>query len=86
MYVSNIPVILASALTANAVFIFQMLWANMNPRNNNFFMNFIAQFDPTSPNTPVGGIIYFITPPRGLDVALLDPMRAVGYVLFMVEL
>jgi len=76
MYVSNIPVILASALTANAVFIFQMLWANMNPRNNNFFMNFVAQFDPTSPSTPIGGII--------LDVAALDPMRAVGYVLFMI--
>ena len=84
MYVSNIPVILASALTANAVFMFQMLWANMNPRNNNFFMNFIAQFDPTSPNTPIGGIIYYITPPRGLDVAALDPGRAVGYVLFMI--
>jgi len=84
MYVSNIPVILASALTANAVFMFQMLWANMNPRNNNFFINFIAQFDPTSPNTPIGGLIYYVTPPRGLDVALLDPMRAVGYVLFMI--
>jgi len=84
MYVSNIPVILASALTANAVFMFQMIWSNANPRNNNFFMNFIAQFDPTSPNTPIGGIIYYITPPRGLDVAALDPMRAVGYVLFMI--
>jgi len=84
MYVSNIPVILASALTANAVFMFQMLWANMNPRNNNFFINFIAQFDPTSPNTPIGGLIYYMTPPRGLDVAALDPMRAVGYVLFMI--
>ena len=84
MYVSNIPVILASALTANAVFMFQMLWANMNPRNNNFFMNFIAQFDPTSPNTPIGGLIYYMTPPRGLDVAALDPGRAVGYVLFMI--
>ena len=84
MYVSNIPVILASALTANAVFIFQMLWANTNPRNNNAFMNILAQFDPTSPSTPIGGIIYYITPPRGLELALLDPMRAVGYVLFMI--
>jgi len=84
MYVSNIPVILASALTANAVFMFQMLWANTNPRNNNFFMNILAQFDPTSPSTPIGGIIYYITPPRGLELALLDPMRAVGYVLFMI--
>ena len=82
--VSNIPVILASALTANAVFVFQMIWSNFNPRNNNFFVNFIAQFDPTSPSTPIGGIIYYVTPPRGLDVAALDPMRAVGYVLFMI--
>ena len=84
MYVSNIPVILASALTANAVFVFQMLWSNFNPRNNEFFMNFIAQFDPTSPSTPIGGLIYYITPPRGLDIVALDPMRAVGYVIFMI--
>ena len=84
MYVSNIPVILASALTANAVFVFQMIWTNFNPRNNQFFMNFIAQFDPVSNSTPIGGIIYYITPPRGLDALALDPMRGVGYVLFMI--
>ena len=84
MYVSNIPVILASALTANAIFVFQMMWANLNPRNNNVFMNLIAQFDPTSPSTPIGGLIYFITPPRGLEIVALDPTRAVGYVLFMI--
>ncbi len=84
MYVSNIPVILASALTANAVFMGQLFWANYNSGNNNAFMNFIAMFDPTSPSTPIGGILYYITPPRGLDVAALDPMRAVLYVLFMI--
>jgi preprotein translocase SecY subunit len=84
MYVSNIPVILASALTANAVFIGQMLWANVNPGNNNIFFNILAQFDPTSPSTPIGGLIYYVTPPRGLDVVALDPMRAVGYVIFMI--
>lgn len=83
MYVSNIPVILASALTANAVFIGQLLWANYNPLNNNIFMNFIGQFDPTSPSSPIGGILYYITPPRGLDIAVLDPSRAILYVLFM---
>ena len=84
MYVSNIPVILASALTANAVFMGQLFWANYNPGNNNAFMNFIAMFDPTSPSTPIGGILYYITPPRGLDIAALDPIRAVVYVLFMI--
>ncbi len=86
MYVSNIPVILASALTANAVFMGQMLWANINPQNNNTIFNILAQFDPTSPSTPIGGLIYYITPPRGLDVAVLDPMRAVGYILFMIAI
>ena len=84
MYVSNIPVILASALTANAVFIGQMLWANFNPQNNNLFMNILGQFDPTNPSTPIGGLIYYITPPRGLELAALDPLRAVAYVLFMI--
>jgi preprotein translocase subunit SecY len=84
MYVSNIPVILATALTANAVFLGQMFWANFNPRNNNAFMNIIGQFDPTSPATAIGGIIYYITPPRGLDLVALDPLRAVVYVLFMI--
>ncbi len=83
MYVSNIPVILASALTANAVFIGQMFWANFNPRNANEFLNILARFDPTSPSTPIGGLIYYVTPPRGLDVAAGDPLRAVFYVLFM---
>ncbi|HWP78595.1 MAG TPA: preprotein translocase subunit SecY [Candidatus Nitrosotenuis sp.] len=84
MYVSNIPVILASALTANAVFIGQMLWSNINPRNNHPFFNILAQFDQTSPSTPIGGIVYYITPPRGLELAALDPVRAVVYVLFMI--
>jgi preprotein translocase SecY subunit len=84
MYVSNIPVILASALTANAIFMGQMLWANVNPRNNNPLFNILAQFDPTAPSTPIGGIVYYITPPRGLDLAALDPMRAVLYIFFMI--
>ena len=86
MYVSNIPVILASALTANAVFVGQLLWANVNPQNNNPFMNILAQFDPTNPSTPIGGLLYYVTPPRGLDVVALDPFRAVGYVIFMVAI
>ena len=86
MYVSNIPVILASALTANAVFMGQLLWSQLNPRNASPIFNILAQFDPTNPSTPIGGIMYYITPPRGLDVAALDPARAVAYVLFMIGL
>ena len=84
MYVSNIPVILASALTANAVFLGLMFWAQFNPRNANEFLNILGQFDPTSPSSPIGGLIYYITPPRGLDALALDPTRGVLYVLFMI--
>lgn len=84
MYVSNIPVILASALTANVIYMGQLLWSNVNPRNTDAFWNILGQFDPTNPATPIGGIIYYITPPRGLEVAAEDPLRAVGYVLFMI--
>ena len=84
MYVSNIPVILASALTANALFMGQMLWSQLNPRNASPLFNILAQYDPTSPGTPIGGLVYYITPPRGLDLLALDPMRGLLYVLFMI--
>lgn len=86
MYVSNIPVILASALTANAIFIGQMMWSNVNPRNDHMFFNLLGQFDPLNPATPIGGLVYYMTPPRGLDIVALDPFRAVGYVIFMVAI
>jgi preprotein translocase subunit SecY len=86
LYTSVIPVILASALIANAVFMGQMMWANYNPNNTNPVFNWLAQFDPNSQGgqaTPTGGILYYVTAPRGLDIAAADPIRAVVYVLFM---
>jgi protein transport protein SEC61 subunit alpha len=84
LYTSVIPVILASALTANAVFMGQMLWANYNPNNENPAFNWIAQFDPNSGRgqaTPTGGILYYITSPRSLDIVAADPVRAIVYVI-----
>src|SRR5918911_1972767 len=75
LYTSVIPVILASALIANAVFMGQMLWANYNPNNQNPAFNWIAQFDPNSGRgraTPTGGILYYLTSPRSLDVVVAD--------------
>src|ERR687891_828441 len=83
LYTSNIPVILASALLANAIFMGQMLWANYNPQNSSPTFNWLAQFDPSSPQSPTGGVLYYITAPRSLDVALQDPVRAVVYILFL---
>src|SRR5256712_5975835 len=62
----------------------QIMWANFNPRNANPLLNFLGMFDPTSPSTPTGGILYYITAPRGLDIVALDPTRAALYIMFMV--
>src|ERR1051325_4030213 len=83
LYTSNIPVILSSALLANAVFMGQMLWANYNPQNDNPVFNWVAQFDPARPQTPTGGLLYYVTSPNSLDTASQDPLRAVVYILFM---
>jgi preprotein translocase SecY subunit len=88
LYTSVIPVILASALIANAVFMGNMLWANYNPNNQNPAFNWLAQFDTQAAQqggqpTPTGGVLYYITAPRSLDVVAGDPLRAVVYVLFM---
>ena len=83
LYTSNIPVILSSALLANAVFMGQMLWANYNPENANPLFNVIAQYDPGSPQSPTGGILYYVTAPRSLEVAVQDPVRALVYIIFL---
>src|SRR5215210_523058 len=82
LYTSNIPVILASALLANAMFLGHMVWANFNPNNDSPLFNMIAQYSGQS-QTPTGGLFYYINPPRSLDAASADPVHAVVYVLFM---
>src|ERR671917_444277 len=82
LYTSNIPVILASALLANAMFLGNMLWANFNPNNDSPFFNLIAQYNGQS-QTPSGGLFYYMNPPGSLDAAASDPVHAVVYVLFM---
>lgn len=83
LYTSNIPVILASALLANAVFMGQMLWANYNPDNSNPLFNGIAQFDPQSSQQPTGGVLYYTTSPNSFENALADPTRTILYIIFM---
>src|SRR5213594_2979844 len=86
LYTSVIPVILSSALLANAVFMGQMLWANYNPENKSPIFNLIVQFDPKSQGgqrTPIGGILYYMTSPRSFDRVVEDPVRAAVYVIFL---
>ena len=61
----------------------QMLWANYNPQNDNPAFNYLAQFDPSRPQTPTGGVFYYITSPRRLDTVAQDPVTRCGLYVFL---
>ena len=66
LYTSNIPVILVSAVFADIYFIAQMLY-NVQPHNA--FVQILGTFTTnvaTQQNQPSGGLVYFLTPPRGI--------------------
>ena len=92
LYVSNLPVIFASALFANVYFFSQLLWSRYNPYNTNFWLNLLGQFTAvTNPDTgeitgynPSGGLVHFVTAPRNFVNVMGDPVRALGYLGILV--
>jgi preprotein translocase SecY subunit len=86
LYVSNLPVIFASALFAN-IYLFSQLFWSMNGQpspGRNFWLDLLGQFQwtGTSPNqqlVPIGGLVFYVTPPNSLANALERPDRAFGY-------
>ncbi len=84
LYVSNVPVILAGALTANLLFFGQMAWNNYNRDNRDPLLNAFAQFNVVGnpPQAiPTGGLLYYLSPPRGLNSVFNDPIHAVVYIV-----
>lgn len=88
LYVSNLPVIFASALFANVYFFSQIFWS-MSGRPSpgaNFWLDLVGQFKGVT-NTqgvvtrydPVGGLVYYVTAPHGFLNVLQDPARAFAY-------
>jgi preprotein translocase SecY subunit len=80
LYVSNIPVILVSALTANVAFFARLVY---NSYQNSPWIHYFVTYDPTT-NNPTGGLVYYISPPQGLAQTAADPLRAAIYVAFLV--
>ena len=80
LYVSNIPVILTSAVFADIYFVAQMVWnATGGENSNNLLSQFLGTFriDDTgfsSQYVPESGLVYFLTPPRSLigDFGVID--------------
>jgi protein transport protein SEC61 subunit alpha len=93
LYVSNLPVIFASALFANVYFFSQLLWNSYNSRNANFWFNLLGQFSTVTSGTgtsatqniiPSGGLVYYVTAPRSFLQVMHDPSQALGYLGILV--
>jgi preprotein translocase SecY subunit len=88
LYVSNLPVIFASALFANVYFFSQIFW-NMGGQpspGTNFWLDLIGQFSPVRDNSgnivrfdPVGGLVYYVTAPHSFLNVMQAPLRAFVY-------
>jgi preprotein translocase subunit SecY len=89
LYVSNLPVIFASALFANVYFFSQLFWSmNGQPSAGaNFWLDLLGQFTPVRDSTsgqitsynPSGGLVYYVTAPRSFLSVTGDPVHALVY-------
>jgi len=82
-YTSNIPIILQTALVSNLYFFSQLLYKRFKA---NMFVNMIGQWQETEitgQSIPVGGLVYYISPPHSFGEVWEDPIHALFYVVFI---
>lgn len=83
-YTSNMPIMLQSALTSNIFIISQMLYSRFP---NNLAIKFIGTWEAKQGGGQqlfaISGLSYYMQPPLNLQEALLDPIKTVIYVLFV---
>jgi preprotein translocase SecY subunit len=95
LYVSNIPVILFSALISNISFFAVYLWKSYDYGNVSSWFNWFARYNTTQiasnpGQSPLnfqplsGSLIYYMTSPNTIFVPHPDYLRALTYVLFAV--
>ncbi|MCY3411134.1 MAG: preprotein translocase subunit SecY [Candidatus Heimdallarchaeota archaeon] len=84
LYVSNIPVILVSALFANIFLIGNLMNGRYadDPGFMGSLTKLIGVWDQET-NQPISGLAFYTTAPRGLEAVAESPFRAVMYFLIM---
>jgi len=91
LYVSNIPVILVSALGANVTF-FTRILNNYVGSSPPWWFHFIAVFPAATANStttssyPIGGLVYYMTAPQSVSQTVSDPIHSAIYLLYLVTM
>ena len=88
LYVSNVPVILVSALLADIHIFSRLAWARLNSDNSNPWFNLIAMYRATEAGLePLPGcLVYYLSPPSGIMAVMEDPLRFVVHALTFIAL
>ncbi|GAX75448.1 hypothetical protein CEUSTIGMA_g2892.t1 [Chlamydomonas eustigma] len=84
-YTSNMPIILQSALVSNLYFISQLLYKRYG---GNFIVQLLGRWqavDQSGSMVPVGGLVYYISPPHSLMEVAANPLHAIFYIVFMLS-
>jgi len=82
-YTSNIPIILQTALVSNLYFFSQLLYKRFR---GNFFIKLLGQWQDVEMgghSVPVGGLAYYISPPRQFIDMIYDPFHVIFYIAFV---
>jgi protein transport protein SEC61 subunit alpha len=82
-YTSNIPIILQSAFVSNIYFFTQILARKFK---GNFIVGLLGKwedFDMMGNQAPIGGLAYYISPPRSLFDIQKDPIHCIVYIVFV---
>jgi preprotein translocase SecY subunit len=84
LYVSNLPVIFASALFANIYFFSYLLWSQPWGKDN-FWVNLLGTYRLEGQRyVPSGGLVYYVTSPGNLSNVTAEPIRAAGYLAILI--
>jgi len=88
LYVSNIPVILAYALSSQTSRCGAGLCGRKwNPNNTNFFLNLLGVYNQTESGAyPIGGLAYYITSPGNLEGVIKAPLHALIYLIIVIAI
>jgi len=86
-YTSNIPIILQTALVSNFYFLSQLLYKRFP---DNFLTNMLGRWQDVGSSMqgqslPVGGLAYYISPPGTFSDILIDPIRTMFYIIFVLS-
>mmetsp|Transcript_1328 Transcript_1328/g.4608 ORF Transcript_1328/g.4608 Transcript_1328/m.4608 type:complete len:478 (+) Transcript_1328:50-1483(+) len=85
-YTSNMPIILQSALVSNLYFISQLLHKRFS---GNLLVQLLGKWREVEYGNgqliPVGGLVYYLSPPTSLSDIAAHPFHAIFYLTFMLS-